>query len=128
MSARAEGEPWSTVFVSAQKYGEYLILEGTMWVDFEATLVIRLSIKAEVGTTQVIDSSSIVAADVKYIPVYTETQSWTASRTTGSGMFRVTSLSETAATGTFSFTARALTANSVPKDYRVTEGFFDVRF
>lgn len=128
MSARVEGEPWTTDFVSVQRHDAYLVLEGTKWLDFEATLVIRLVIRAEVGTAQAIDSSSIITADVRYVPVYTEAQGWTASRTTGSGTFRVTSLSETGATGTFSFTAQALTATTLLQSYRVTDGSFDVRF
>jgi hypothetical protein len=85
--------------------------------------------KAEVGVTQVIDSSSsVIWAQVKYIPTYTESQSWSASRGGGSGTFTVTSLSDGAATGTFSFTASARTGNSLPKNYRVTRGSFFVRF
>src|SRR5688572_4586172 len=38
MSARVEGEPWTTNFVSVQRHDAYLVLEGTKWLDFEATL------------------------------------------------------------------------------------------
>jgi hypothetical protein len=129
MSARVEGEPWNPVFVKAQRLTDYLILEGTAWIGDEATLVIRLEIKAVAGASpQVIDSSSTILANVVYDPVYQARQSWTASGTMGSGTFLVSSLSATGAAGTFSFTARALTANSVPRDYRVTDGTFVVSF
>ena len=129
MSARAEGEEWDSEFVTARNDDGYLVLEGTMWVDWEASLVIRLYMKAEVGVAQVIaPSSSFIGAQVKYIPIYTESQSWSASRVMGSGTFTVTSLSDTSATGTFSFTANALTPNSLPQNYRVTDGAFFVRF
>lgn len=129
MSARVEGESWNPVFVKAQRVNDYLVLEGTAWVGDEATLVIRLTIKSFAGATpQLIDSSSTIAANVVYDPLYSARQSWTAFGAMGSGTFMVSSLSATAATGTFSFTAKALTPNSVPQDYRVTEGTFEVRF
>ena len=129
MSARVEGDSWNAVFVYARRENDYLTVEGTAWVGAEATLVIRLTIKAAAGATpQVIDSSSTIAVNVVYDPTYQPRQSWTAFGTMGSGTFMISSLSATGATGTFSFTARALTANTVPEDYRVTEGTFDVRF
>lgn len=129
MSARAEGESWNPTFVNVRRLDDYLILDGTAWVGDEATLVIRLVIKAVAGSSpQLIDSSRTISANVVYDPVYQAQQSWTAFGTMGNGTFVISSLSATRATGTFSFTARALTANSVPSDYRVTEGRFDVRF
>lgn len=129
MSARAEGESWNPVYVNARRLDDYLLLDGTAWVGDEGTLVIRLKIRAVAGASpQLVDSSRSISADVVYDPLYQPQQSWTAFGTTGAGTFVINSLSETRATGTFSFTARAVTANSVPRDYRVTEGTFDVRF
>ncbi|HEX6314991.1 MAG TPA: hypothetical protein VFZ73_09035 [Gemmatimonadaceae bacterium] len=129
MSALTEGESWNPVYVKARRSDDYVVLEGTAWVGDEATLLIRLTIKAVAGESpQLIDSSGTISANVVYDPVYDAQQSWTAFGTMGSGTFLISSLSATRATGTFSFTARALTVNSLPRDYRVTEGTFDVRF
>ena len=129
MSARTEGASWNAEFVIGRKEDGYLVLEGTAWLDYEASLVIRLYLKAEVGATQVIDSNSgLVSAMVKLFPGYSETQLWSASRFAGSGTFTVTTLTATGATGTFSFTASALTDRSLPQSYRVTDGSFYVRF
>lgn len=129
MNARVEGDSWNAVFVYARRENDYLTLEGTAWVSDETTLVIRLTIKAVAGAMpQVIDSSTTIAANVVYDPTYQPWQTWSAFGTMGTGTFTISSLTPTGATGTFSFSARALTANSVPQDYRVTEGTFDVRF
>jgi hypothetical protein len=102
MTARADGESWNPTFVKARRSDGYLILDGTAWVGDEATLVIRLAMKAVVGESpQLIDSSGSISANVIYDPVYQAQQSWTAFGAMGSGTFVISSLSATRATGTF---------------------------
>jgi hypothetical protein len=129
MSATAELNRWNASYVKASNVDGYLVLEGTMWVADEASLTIRLVLRADAGTSpQVIDSTSVIAADITYDPTYEDKQRWSASRSMGSGTFTITSLSSHRATGTFSFIAKALTATSLPETYHVTAGTFDVSF
>ena len=129
MSATAELNSWNASYVRASSVDGYLVLEGTMWVESEASLTMRLVLRADVGTSpQVIDSTSVISADITYDPTYEDKQRWSASRSMGSGTFTITSLSSNRASGTFSFIAKRLTATSHPETYRVTAGTFDVSF
>ena len=129
MSATAEASPWNTVFVSVWRGDSYLVLEGEEWDTAESTIAIRLSIRTDVGSDpQVIGPSTSIAADVKYRPWYADPQGWSASGPNGSGTLTLTSLTSNRATGTFSFTAKAINAAANPSTFCVTNGHFDVQF
>jgi hypothetical protein len=107
--------------------GGYLIIEGASWDWDESIYSIKLSVKAE-AVAQAIGVGSVVAADVSFRPGHDVPRAWSASGAQGSGTISITSLTATGASGTFSFTAKALTTNSLPAEYRVTNGTFHVTF
>ena len=129
MSATAEGEAWNSIFVTAINHGDVIVLEGLDWPDDESMLTVRLHFRADAGPgPQVIGVTSTVLADVRYDPVYSEAQAWSASGANGSGgTVTLTTLSNDRAAGTFSFVANALVPTTNPPSYRVTNGSFDVR-
>ena len=130
MSATAEATEWHTVFITASRTDAFLVLQGEMFlVDGESTIAIRLTIRTDSGADpQAIGPSTAIAADVIYRPAYDASQGWSASGPNGSGTITLTSLTSDRATGTFSFTANALTDTAEPPTFRVTNGLFDVRF
>jgi len=129
ISATADGEPFISSFVTVRRHDGVIALEGTTWTDAESMLTIRLFIRTDAGPgDQSIGSSSNTAADVMYRPGYAEPQGWTASGPNGSGTLTLSTLTDNRATGTFSFTATAVMLSTSPPTYRVTNGYFDVRF
>src|SRR5688572_26026561 len=110
MSATAEGEAWNPFTVAARREGNTIVFVGDAWPDGESTLSIRLYVRVDVDLgPQGIGASSVPAADVIFRPWYTEAQAWTASGANGSGTVTLETLTDDRATGTFSFTATALT-------------------
>lgn len=127
MSALVEDNQFQSAWVSGKIVGGYLVIEGTSWDWDESYHTIKLSVKAE-AVTQAIGPGSTAAADVTFRPGYDVSRAWSASSVQGSGTISITSLTATGASGTFSFTANALSAHSLPAEYRVTNGTFRVTF
>lgn len=127
MSAWVEDTPWDSWSVTARILDGFLVIEGWDWDTDESYSTIKLSLKAE-ANTHLIGPGTMAAADVSYRPTYDFPQGWSASGVTGSGTITITSLTNSGARGTFEFTAKALSQNSLPADYRVTRGVFDVTF
>jgi hypothetical protein len=128
MSGVAEGVAWNAVQVKAKRQQGFIGIEGRTWISQEDQLVITLLIQAEVGVTQILESSPAISATVVSVPMYDVGFAWIAKRATGSGTVTITTLTATGATGTFSFTGRAEANAAVPQDFRVTNGSFSVSF
>ena len=129
MSATAEGDSWDAWYVAVSEYPSGITFEGIDWPEQETSLAIRLFIRTDVGLgEQAFGSGGDAVADVMYRPTYGQPAGWTVSGTTGSGSVKLETLTDNRATGTFSFTATAISPFASPSTYRITRGSFDVRF
>jgi hypothetical protein len=129
MSATANGEAFNSVFVTVTRHDNGLSFEGLTWVGDEDQLQIRIWVRTDVGLgMQDFGTAAGTGANVLWRPAYSLSQAWSAYGTNGSGTVNLTSLKADRATGTFSFTAQALSATTSPQTYSVTKGQFDIRF
>jgi hypothetical protein len=122
MSARIDGVQWTATNVGVTARNGALIVAGGnpagIAVGFAASMI--------QGTgTQNFGPGIVSAANAS---VTASTMTWGASNFQGSGSVTLTTLTANRATGTFTFTAPALTAGSTPSPRVVTAGQFDVRF
>ena len=122
MSARIDGVQWTATNVGVSARNGALIVAGGntagVGIGFAASMI--------QGTGAQTFGPGIVSAANGSVTA--GTMSWSASKFQGSGTVTLTTLTANRATGTFSFTAPALTAGSTPSPRVVTAGQFDVTF
>jgi hypothetical protein len=122
MSARIDGVQWTATNVGVTARNGSLIVAGAN----TAGVAVGFGVSMIQGTgTQTFGPGIVSAANAS---VTAGTMSWSASNFQGTGSVTLTTLTANRATGTFQFSAPALTAGSTPSPRVVTSGAFDVRW
>lgn len=122
MSARIDGSTWNAnLAVSAGSSNGILAFSGT---NGNVTMAIAVGIISGPGEFQI----GPVGAVSNALITESNGRSWHASQSVGNGTVRITSVSATGATGTFSFTAPAVASSGANGSRVVTNGTFDVKF
>lgn len=121
MTATVNGTAWTSLVTTAINTGGIVAIGGS---NLNGLIGIGLGFQGTMPGVYDIGPGLIANANVSNAAGGL----WRASDTMGSGTITVTTLTATRVAGTFSFTAPAQMAGTVPPTMAVTSGAFDVEF
>ena len=120
ITATVDGNAWSAIQVAAINNGGVVAISGSD----ASLLAISFAFAGTTPGTFTIGASSVANANV----IDNLSGLWSANGEQGSGTITVTTLTSTAASGTFSYSAPRQTATTGPETRVVTNGVFSVTF
>lgn len=122
MTAVVDGNSWAAVQIAATRNNGFLAISGS---DASLLAVAFALQESQAGTgTYPIGPGFATTGTV----ISNTTNSWTAGAAQGSGSITINELTESGASGTFSFTALATLGSGDPPQRVVTTGQFNVTF
>lgn len=130
MSARIDGQDWSSILTLPQLVGGAVSITGSDGCTPSRNVTFNLFVKGP-GTYKIPETDpekEFDEAALSAVLSIGNTSFWDAQVGHGSGTVTFTALNATGATGTFSFTLLPMVGTNATGTHTVTNGSFDVKF